>query len=104
MSEIEIRDESGRSRFIATVEGRDAVLEYRLEGDRIRLHHTGVPPELEGRGIGSRLARFALDAARERGLAVWPDCPFVASWIRRHPAYLDVVDPGFPDRERLEGH
>ena len=53
--------------------------------------HTEVPPALEGRGVGSRLARDALDDARRRGLAVIPRCPFVAAYIRRHPEYRDLV-------------
>lgn len=103
MSEIEVRDDPANDRYVTTVEGREAVLEYERQGARIRLHHTKVPTELEGGGIGSRLARTALDAAREDGLAVWPDCPFVASYIRRHPEYLDLVDEAFPGRAELEG-
>lgn len=95
MDGIEIRDNPEEGRFETTVDGHTAVLRYRIEGDRIRLVHTGVPEPLEGRGIGSRLARFALDSARRRGLAVWPDCPFVASYIRRHPERRDQLDPGF---------
>jgi len=37
------------------------------------------------------LARGALDSARERGLAVVPSCPFVASYITKHPEYADLV-------------
>ena len=29
--------------------------------------------------------------ARERGLAVHPDCPFVRGWIAKHPEYVDLV-------------
>ena len=34
----------------------------------------------------------ALDDARGRGLTVVPECPFVISYLRRHPDELDVVD------------
>ena len=99
---IEIRDDPDAGRFETDVDGETAVLEYALEGGRIRLVHTGVPDPLEGRGIGSRLVRFALDQARERGLDVWPDCPFVAAYIRRHPEYLELVPADYPRRERVE--
>ena len=102
MSEIEVRHEPEQNRYVTEVEGREAVIEYARDGDRIRMHHTRVPPALEGRGIGSGLARQALDHAREEGLRVWPDCPFIAGYIRRHPDYLDVVDEEYPQRDDLE--
>ena len=102
MSEIQVQDQPEQNRFATTVDGSEAVLGYRIEGGRMRLHHTGVPGEIEGRGVGSQLARHALNAARERGLTVWPDCPFVASYIQRHPEYLELVDADFPDRHKLE--
>lgn len=70
-----------------------AIAEYRLMGTDVEFHHTSVPSELEGRGIGSRLARAALDSARERGLNVIPTCSFFAAYIRRHPEYQDLVIP-----------
>ena len=54
--------------------------------------HTEIGDEFEGQGLGSTLIRTALDAARERGLSVRPDCPFVRAYVARHPdAYLDLV-------------
>lgn len=102
MSELDIHDAREQNRYEATVEGETAMADYRLEGDRIRFTHTRVPPSLEGRGIGSQLARHALDSARDRDLRVWPECNFIASFIRRHPEYLDIVDDEFPDRAKLE--
>ena len=67
------------------------LLTYRLLPGRIVLVHTGTEAGFEGRGIASRLAAWALDDARARGLAVTPLCPFVASYVRRHPEYADLV-------------
>ena len=66
-------------------------IDYRRHGDVIRLIHTEVPPEFGGQGHASTLARSALDDARARGLTVRPDCPYVASYIRKHPEYADLV-------------
>jgi len=66
-------------------------IDYRLHGDVIRLIHTEVPPEFGGQGHASTLARSALDDARARGLQVQPDCPYVRSYIQKHPAYADLV-------------
>ena len=64
---------------------------YRLNGDVIRLIHTEVPAEFGGQGHASTLARSALDDARARGLQVQPDCPYVRSYIAKHPEYADLV-------------
>ena len=53
--------------------------------------HTEVPDALEGRGIGSKLARTVLDYARAAHLAVVPSCPFIRAYIARHPEYQDLV-------------
>lgn len=53
--------------------------------------HTGVPPELEGRGIAGQLAKFALDDARARGLRVVARCPYVAAYIERNPEYAELL-------------
>jgi predicted GNAT family acetyltransferase len=45
---------------------------------------------LEGRGIGSALARGVLDTARALGLKVVPICPFVKAFMDRHPEYDDL--------------
>lgn len=93
-------DNPSASRFELPVDGQVAVAEYQIAGTMIVFTHTEVPPALEGRGVGSALARGALDAARERGLSIFPLCPFMESYVRRHREYLDLVDPSV--RRRLE--
>ena len=66
-----------------------AVAVYRQQGDRLIFTHTEVPPADEGRGIGSRLVREALDDARRRGFKIVPACSFVVEFVRRHPEYAD---------------
>jgi len=57
----------------------------------ITLEHTEVPPELGGKGIGSRLVEGVLDQVRNDGMKVIPACDFVRGWIDKHPAYADLV-------------
>ena len=64
---------------------------YRLEPDRVVFTHTEIDPAFEGQGLGSRLAAGALDAVRARGLAIVPQCPFIAAYVKRHPEYQDLV-------------
>lgn len=68
--------------------------EYRPAGDALMFTHTEVEGGHEGQGLGSRLVRGALDDARAQGREVVPMCPFVASFIREHREYVDLVQPG----------
>ena len=67
------------------------VLTYHPRGAALEILHTEVPDAAEGRGFASALARAALDYARGAGRQVIPSCPYVASYIERHPAYADLV-------------
>lgn len=68
---------------------------YRLAPGTITFTHTDVPEALAGRGVGSKLARAALEYARTEKLRVVPLCPFIAAYIRKHPAdYADLVAAG----------
>lgn len=87
----EVRDNPASSRFELDTGAGLAFSEYRLADGVLIIRHTEVPEELEGRGIGSRLARGVLEQARARGLKVVARCPFVAGYIRRHPEYQDLV-------------
>ncbi|MPY65924.1 N-acetyltransferase [Deinococcus sp. SDU3-2] len=68
--------------------------EYRPAGQALMFSHTEIEPGHEGQGLGSRLVRGALDDARAQGREVVPMCPFVASYIREHREYVDLVQPG----------
>jgi uncharacterized protein len=97
---IQVENNEAAHRYEAHVDGRLAQIVYEREGDRIAYLHTEVPEELEGRGIAGQMTKVALDEAREQGLTVVPLCPYVSGYIRRHPAYLDIVDEAY--RARLQ--
>ena len=71
--------------------GHVAIAGYQLKPDVIVLTHTEVPKELGGRGIGNKLATAALDYARTNNLRVIPLCPFMSSFIEKHPEYQELV-------------
>ncbi len=86
---MNVRHNSAMSRYeLATPHGL-AIAVYRRQGDALVFIHTEVPPDDEGRGIGSRLVRAALYDARQRGLRIVPACSFVVDFVRRHPEYRD---------------
>ncbi|WP_283135486.1 GNAT family N-acetyltransferase [Rhizohabitans arisaemae] len=86
-----VKNESD-TRYEIWVEGRLAgFANYRLRPGRVVIPHTEIDPEFEGKGLGSRLARAALDDIRRSELKVTPLCPFIADYIRRNPEYQDLV-------------
>jgi predicted GNAT family acetyltransferase len=92
MNDITIADNPTAHRFELKKAGVVAARsEYNLLQGAVMFTHTEVEPEFEGQGLGSKLAKFALDDVRSRGLQVVPVCQFIAGYIRKHPEYLDLV-------------
>lgn len=90
--DISIDDLPDQQRYVIRAQGKVAGrIDYELQGERMALVHTEVQPEYEGTGLGARLARFALDDARRRGLRVVPSCGFIAAYVHRHPEYEDLM-------------
>ncbi len=81
-----------KHRFEIEAGSRTAFLNYILREKVITLTHTEVPSALNGRGIGTALVKAGLDYAREHGLRVVPQCPFVTDFISAHPQYQSLVD------------
>jgi uncharacterized protein len=96
----DIRHDADHHRFFTEIDGRLAYTHYMLKPGVITFTHTEVAPELEGRGIASSLARAGLDYARTAGLKVVAMCPFVAAFIRGHPAYQDLLAEPLPPADQ----
>ena len=90
-SNLILKNNAAAQRFEAQVGRHVDVIQYQKQGNSIIFTHTHVPPLLEGHGIGSRLAQFALDYAKAQQLEVVPLCPFVRGYIERHPEYQSLV-------------
>jgi predicted GNAT family acetyltransferase len=84
-------DNAALSRYEMVVDGVTAFVTYVRQGDRLTLVHTEVPKALGGRGVGSALATAVLEDVRSRGLHIVPQCEFIAAFIKRHPAFADLV-------------
>jgi predicted GNAT family acetyltransferase len=79
------------NRFEAGSAPNLAKLEYRLESSAMNIVHTEVPAEYQGQGLAGKLATSALEWARAQGLKVIPSCPYVKSYIAKHPEFADLV-------------
>ena len=87
-----VSDEREQSRFEARIDGELAgFATYEREGGVLTILHTEVDDAFSGMGVGGDIAQWALDGARGQNLAVLPVCPFITSYIKKHPEYTDLV-------------
>jgi uncharacterized protein len=86
-----VRDNPARQRYELDTPGGLAFVNYRRAGSVVTMLHAEVPAAVRGRGVGSRLARGALDLVRAQGETVIPRCPFVVAYIHRHPDVQDLL-------------
>lgn len=88
---LNVVDVPERRRYEAVRDGTTVgYAAYQRTDQLVVFTHTEVDGPLEGQGIGGRLVQGALDHVRGLGLAVLPICPFVQSWMVRHPDYHDL--------------
>jgi uncharacterized protein len=87
-------NEPDARRYAIYVDGELAGFsQYRLHGDGdIIFTHTEVDPQKREEGLASELVQRALDDVRETGRRVFPQCPYMAAWLKKHPDYQDLTD------------
>ena len=87
-----VRNDPDGGRYVATVDGEEAgSAHYLVRDGTVVLTHTEVDPKWEGKGVGSALARATLDDLVAGGREFVPRCPFIASYVERHPEYAEHV-------------
>jgi predicted GNAT family acetyltransferase len=86
-----VRDNRSQNRFELDAGGETAVAYYLRKPGVITLTHTEVPAALSGQGIGSKLARGALELVRVEGAKVIARCPFISAFIAKHPEFQDLL-------------
>jgi uncharacterized protein len=87
----EIVNNKTRHRYELAADGHIAATYYAIADGVVTFIHTEVPPELGGKGIGSKLIKGALDQVRADGLKVIAQCPFVKAYIDKHADCADLL-------------
>ena len=92
-ADVETRKNDEAQRYEAYIDGEQVgFAAYQLTPQLVVFTHTEVEDKCEGLGVGSALARAALDDVRSEGdRKVLPLCPFIKGWIEHHPDYQDLV-------------
>ena len=93
--DVVIEENKVKKRFEGKVEDKLAIIDYIRAEDKMYLTHTEVPSELEGKGVASKMAKFALEQIKQEGLKLVPLCPFIASYVKRHTEYKEILAKGY---------
>jgi predicted GNAT family acetyltransferase len=91
VEKLEVIHSPAEKRFETWIEGRLSKLDYMEDDGTIIMTHVGVYPEHRGQGVAGKLTQVALEYAKERSLRVIPMCPYIASYIRRNPQYIELT-------------
>ena len=93
MDELRFVDDAANGRYRLLMGDEEVgFIEYDPIGDKsVLIKHTEVPAAHEGKGFASKLVQQALDHLRAQGKSVVTVCPYALNWVRRHPAYHDLV-------------
>lgn len=84
--DIQFKINDNRGSFLIVQEGKQvAELDFEVKSNILNAYHTGVRPELEGKGIASKLFDAMILYAREKGYLVIPSCSYILAKFRRHP-------------------
>lgn len=67
------------------------------KGPQRIFYHTTVSEDYAGQGLAARLVQEALDDTLAAGIAVVPVCPYVKTWLRKHPDYQPRMTPVHPE-------
>jgi predicted GNAT family acetyltransferase len=86
-----VTHDAGAQQLTAQVEGRQSLLQYRLNGNVMTIVHTEVPAELAGHGVAADLMRTALELARSNGWRVRPACSYAQAFLQKHTEYADLL-------------
>ncbi|MEO8094034.1 MAG: GNAT family N-acetyltransferase [Pseudolysinimonas sp.] len=89
----EVVNDASMNRYELLVDGvGTGFADYQVRGDTIVFIHTEIDPASRGKGLGSELARGALNLVRaETDYRVVTTCPFMKAWVEGHPEYQDLL-------------
>ncbi len=91
VQKLEVKHNEPANRFEVQLGDQLGVVEYQKDGSNYIFTHTGVPREYGGQGIADRMVHAALETVKAEGSQVVPVCPFIKTYIQRHPEYQPLV-------------
>lgn len=96
MNTTSVKNNAHRHRFELDTDGKLSVVDYQtIDDETLALVHTEVDESLEGQGVGSHLVEGVLQYVEQNNLKIVSTCPFISTYIKRHPDWNRVVSTAY---------
>lgn len=86
-----------KEKIIHLIDGKEAGYIVYLWNEKGNLQpiHTIAHEEYKGQGVGKKLFQQLLNLADEKGVKIYPVCPFVVKTFRKHPELHHYLEEGY---------
>lgn len=102
--ELVVQHDPAGQRFLVKLEGYEACLMYRKQGQDLDLYHTYVPEVFRGRGIAEKLCKAGFEYAKANHLRVIPSCSYISgAYLKRHNEWEPLVKRGGTSNPLVSG-
>ena len=96
MNTMLVKNNAHRHRFELETDGKVSVVEYQnVDDETLALVHTEVDESLEGQGVGSHLVEGVLQYVEQNNLKIVSVCPFISTYLKRHPDWNRLVSTAY---------
>jgi len=87
-----INHDPERQRFTISLDGKEAVLFYRLEGNIIDILKVEIPTEFRGMGLAEKITLHVFSYAKEKGYKITPTCPYTKNkFLKDHTEFNNIT-------------
>ncbi|MEM5811326.1 MAG: GNAT family N-acetyltransferase [Candidatus Aenigmatarchaeota archaeon] len=81
----------GKNKFYVKLNGNEAHLLFRVEGNKMNIYEVFVPEKYRGRGIAKKLTIEALNYAKSNKMKVVPKCSYVKEFINKNREWTKLI-------------
>ena len=102
LQQLSVNKNDDTNRFELIVDGYTAFIDFKQDDSIIKLIHTEVPEELGGKGVAAALVEKTLVYLETNNYSLYPYCPYVFAYIKKHPEWMRIVNENFPKFKDLK--
>lgn len=94
---MEIMHDTENHKFYLIKDGKESYAFYRMhDKDTMNIFRVYVPPEQRHQGLAAKVAKAALNYAREKNFKVIPTCSYTEYFIDNNKEYKELLQSPSP--------